>query len=103
MLRSLRQLAIRILKTPEAEEKCRLTRETVEAYRSGKIIQIVGNNEEELPEKPFRAVEEIRVGTIKKSKKKGLKAYLHAVTHAECCAIDCLIYWHDLDLRLKML
>mmetsp|Transcript_16821 Transcript_16821/g.20620 ORF Transcript_16821/g.20620 Transcript_16821/m.20620 type:complete len:292 (+) Transcript_16821:77-952(+) len=89
MLRSLRQLAIRILKTPEAEEKCRLTREAVEAYRSGKIIQIVGNNEEELPEKPARAIEEIRAGTIKKSS--GVKAYLHSVTHAECCAIDC--FW----------
>jgi uncharacterized ferritin-like protein (DUF455 family) len=87
---TLSEAALRILGTPEPRDKVALTHEFAEAWRAGAITDIGVAN---LPARPARpARPELRLPKDMPRRRKGgaagRLAFLHAIAHIECNAID---------------
>ncbi|KAJ8600959.1 hypothetical protein CTAYLR_006317 [Chrysophaeum taylorii] len=96
-LPTLRLRALEILSTASVAEKARLTREHVLWWRSlgseEKLLVGPADAGIETPEVAAREVAEVPRG---REKKAGAKGLVHALAHAEGCAVDC--FW-DLVAR----
>lgn len=103
---SLRTRAIEVLETASVGEKARLTREYVRWWLGlapdAKLVSGTSDSALETPSAAARQVSEVRRG---REKKAGAKGLVHALCHAEGCAIDC--FWdlvarfsRDVEVRL---